>query len=41
MPGDRCIRDDGGLVIADEVQTGFARMGEHFWAFEAYGECCE
>jgi ethanolamine-phosphate phospho-lyase len=23
-------------VIADEVQTGFARSGSHFWMFETY-----
>ena len=25
-------------MIADEVQTGFARVGTHFWAFEVQGE---
>ena len=30
------IREAGGLCIADEIQTGFGRIGEHFWAFEAY-----
>ncbi len=36
----RYIHDTGGLVIADEVQTGFARVGTHFWAFQACdGEC--
>ena len=25
----------GGVCIADEVQTGYGRMGTHFWAFEA------
>ncbi|MGB0836833.1 MAG: aminotransferase class III-fold pyridoxal phosphate-dependent enzyme [Flavobacteriaceae bacterium] len=29
------IHDQGGLSIADEVQTGFGRIGSHFWAFEA------
>jgi len=27
----------GGYVIADEIQTGFGRMGSHFWAFEMSG----
>ncbi|XP_010256968.1 PREDICTED: alanine--glyoxylate aminotransferase 2 homolog 3, mitochondrial [Nelumbo nucifera] len=31
------IRKAGGLCIADEVQTGFARAGSHFWGFEAHG----
>lgn len=25
---------EAGVVIADEVQTGFGRVGSHFWAFE-------
>ena len=28
------IREAGGLCIADEVQTGFARTGEKYWGFE-------
>ncbi|MEP6766776.1 MAG: aspartate aminotransferase family protein [Gemmatimonadaceae bacterium] len=28
------IREHGGLCIADEVQTGFGRTGEHYWGFE-------
>ena len=28
------IREEGGLCIADEVQIGLGRMGEHFWGFE-------
>ena len=31
------MRAAGGLCIADEVQTGFGRTGETFWAFERYG----
>lgn len=31
------VRAHGGVCIADEVQTGFARNGEHFWQFQAYG----
>ncbi|MEZ5776480.1 MAG: aminotransferase class III-fold pyridoxal phosphate-dependent enzyme [Hyphomicrobiaceae bacterium] len=27
------VRRSGGLVIADEVQFGFARSGSHFWGF--------
>src|SRR4029079_14015026 len=26
----------GGVCIADEVQTGYGRIGTHFWAFEHY-----
>ena len=27
----------GGLCIADEVQIGFGRTGDHFWGFETQG----
>jgi 4-aminobutyrate aminotransferase-like enzyme len=27
----------GGLLIADEVQSGFARSGECFWGFKRHG----
>jgi alanine-glyoxylate transaminase / (R)-3-amino-2-methylpropionate-pyruvate transaminase len=27
-------REHGGLCIADEVQTGFGRTGEHYWGFQ-------
>ena len=30
-------RDHGGLCIADEVQTGFGRTGNHFWGFQNSG----
>ena len=30
-------RAAGAVCIADEVQTGFGRAGDHFWAFEAQG----
>ena len=33
----RHIRSAGGVCIADEVQTGFGRLGRHFWAFEDHG----
>ncbi len=31
------IREQGGVCISDEVQTGFGRLGIHFWGFEAQG----
>ena len=30
------LRENGALFIADEVQTGWGRTGEHFWGFEAH-----
>ena len=30
------VRAAGGVCIADEVQTGYGRVGTHFWAFEHY-----
>ena len=32
----RLVRAAGGVCIADEVQTGFGRLGTHFWAFDAH-----
>jgi len=29
-------RSHGGLCIADEVQTGFGRTGDHYWGFENF-----
>jgi alanine-glyoxylate transaminase / (R)-3-amino-2-methylpropionate-pyruvate transaminase len=31
------VRAHGGLCIADEVQTGFGRTGEHYWGFQNFG----
>jgi len=30
------VRSQGGLVIADEVQTGMGRVGDTFWAFQLH-----
>jgi len=27
------MREEGALCVADEVQCGFGRHGDHFWAF--------
>lgn len=31
------IREAGGLYIADEVQPGYGRSGEHMWGFQRHG----
>ncbi|MEX2495141.1 MAG: aminotransferase class III-fold pyridoxal phosphate-dependent enzyme [Woeseia sp.] len=31
------VRAAGGLYIADEVQPGFGRMGDHMWGYQRYG----
>ena len=31
------MRQAGGVCVADEVQTGFGRVGEHFWSFQLSG----
>jgi 4-aminobutyrate aminotransferase-like enzyme/Ser/Thr protein kinase RdoA (MazF antagonist) len=33
----RRVRGAGGVCIADEVQTGFGRIGSHFWGFQHQG----
>lgn len=30
------VRENNGLFISDEVQTGFGRTGENFWGFEGH-----
>ncbi|MGV2129821.1 aspartate aminotransferase family protein [Agrobacterium vitis] len=35
--GVAAVQEAGGLVIADEVQPGFARTGAHMWGFERHG----
>ncbi|XP_045386475.1 5-phosphohydroxy-L-lysine phospho-lyase isoform X3 [Lemur catta] len=34
----RHIHRAGGVFVADEIQVGFGRVGEHFWAFQLQGE---
>ncbi len=29
----RKVRDAGGLIVADEVQSGLTRLGDHYWGF--------
>lgn len=31
------VRAAGGLCIADEVQSGYGRMGTHFWGYQHHG----
>lgn len=33
----RAVREAGGLVIADEVQVGYGRLGKTFWGCELLG----
>jgi 4-aminobutyrate aminotransferase-like enzyme/Ser/Thr protein kinase RdoA (MazF antagonist) len=43
LPGDylaqvyEAVRAAGGVVIADEVQVGYGRLGSHFWGFDMLG----
>ncbi|XP_073673435.1 5-phosphohydroxy-L-lysine phospho-lyase [Garra rufa] len=32
------VHEAGGIYVADEIQTGFGRVGSHFWAFQLQGE---
>ncbi|KAM9375459.1 5-phosphohydroxy-L-lysine phospho-lyase [Pholidichthys leucotaenia] len=32
------VRSVGGVFVADEVQTGFGRVGTHYWAFQLQGD---
>ncbi|PIO54003.1 aminotransferase, class III, partial [Teladorsagia circumcincta] len=36
----RHVRNHGGLVVIDEVQTGFGRVGSKFWAHQLYDGFC-
>lgn len=33
----KAVREAGGLYIADEVQTGFGRLGTCYWGFQYHG----
>lgn len=33
-PAAEVVHNAGGLLICDEVQSGFGRIGSHFWAYE-------
>ncbi len=36
-PTIAAVRKAGGVIIADEVQPGFGRLGSHFWAHQRMG----
>lgn len=36
-PAAEVVRKAGGLLICDEVQSGFGRCGSHFWAHQKQG----
>ena len=36
-PAIEAVRAAGGVIIADEVQPGFGRLGTHFWGHEKAG----
>ena len=33
----RAVREQGGLIVADEVQSGLCRLGDHYWGFQDSG----
>jgi len=33
----KLIRQNGGLIVSDEVQTGFGRTGDNMWNFMDHG----
>ncbi|KAJ8405517.1 hypothetical protein AAFF_G00319900 [Aldrovandia affinis] len=37
-PAKLYVHAAGGVFVADEVQTGFGRVGSHFWGFQLQGE---
>jgi 4-aminobutyrate aminotransferase-like enzyme len=36
-PTEQVVRRAGGFLICDEVQSGFARSGSHYWAHQKQG----
>ena len=34
QPAVKAVKDAGGLIIADEVQPGFGRLGSHMWGHQ-------
>jgi 4-aminobutyrate aminotransferase-like enzyme len=36
-PAAEVVRRAGGIIIADEVQPGFGRVGSHFWGHDRLG----
>tara|TARA_R110002073_G_scaffold1471_33_gene10364 strand:- start:5132 stop:6418 length:1287 start_codon:yes stop_codon:yes gene_type:complete len=36
-PTQAVVRKAGGVIIADEVQPGFGRLGSHFWGHQRIG----
>ncbi|MFU8862693.1 MAG: aspartate aminotransferase family protein [Rhodobacterales bacterium] len=36
-PTVEVVRRAGGVIIADEVQPGFGRLGTHFWGYQKIG----